>query len=137
MSWDLAISENGDLIVSGHGDLLGRTGEDLIEQRIRVRLTVFRGGWVYDTRKTLGSNLHRLIGMSPTEAASSAPQLVREALRDMDEEITVEDIDVITTSKDISLIIHYRINEMNQGVVTSTPERVLTYSLPMSANGGE
>lgn len=141
LPWDLAISEFGDLIFSGHGDLLGRSGQDLIEQRIRLRLMIQRGGWVYDTEKRLGSNLFRLINTPSGAIKQSAVQIVREALRGLDE-ITVEDVNVsIDDSGSLVLVIYYRVQETRQGVVTSSVERTLAIALPdsvtSSQGGGE
>lgn len=132
--WDLAIADNGDLIISGHQDLLGRSGTDLLEQRIRLRLMIHRGSWALDNQKTLGSNLYRLVGMTPTDAAQAAPALVREALRSMSE-IVVDDVHVAATDTDITLVIFYHTAEVSQGLVSSGEEQQLTISLPVAATG--
>lgn len=89
--FDLALSPNGDLILAGNRDLAGISGADLVEQRIRLRLRLRRGTWVYDENETLGSQLHRMIGMAPEEAHNSVGAYVREALRTMDD-INVDDV---------------------------------------------
>jgi hypothetical protein len=45
MSYDLAISEHGDLILAGNRDLGGVSGVDLLNQRIQTRLRLHRGSW--------------------------------------------------------------------------------------------
>jgi phage baseplate assembly protein W len=135
MSWDLALSEHGDLIFAANRDLAGISGIDLIEQRMRIRMVVHRGSWVYDTDQTLGSNLRRLIGMSPEQAASTAPALVREALRAMDE-ITVDDVNVQATDRDITLIVLYKLRISPNALGGPTQEqRQLAITLPIVAGG--
>jgi hypothetical protein len=92
MSYDLAISEHGDLILAGNRDLAGVSGTDLINQRIVIRLTIQRGAWIFDTNGTLGSFLFRLLGQSP-QSALETDSYVREALRGMTD-ISVEDVTV-------------------------------------------
>ena len=88
--YDLAISEHGDLILSGNRDLAGVSGTDLIDQRIKLRLTIHRGVWFFDADGTLGSNLFRVLGAAP-QSALEVEAHVREALRPMPE-ISIEDI---------------------------------------------
>lgn len=90
MSYDLAISEHGDLIVAGNRDLAGVSGVDLLDQRIVVRLTIHRGTWFFDTDGTLGSFLYRVLGQAP-QSALEIDSYVREALRPMTE-ISIEEV---------------------------------------------
>lgn len=133
MAWDLAISENGDLIISGHRDLLGRSGQDLIEQRIRLRLSIRRGSWIYDTDGTLGSNLFQLINMPPDRAQQAARAFVNEALRGMNE-IVVDDVDVTYDSHSVTLIVNYRMKDVNTGFI-EPGELSLSIALPLAAAG--
>jgi hypothetical protein len=89
MAYDLAISEFGDLVFGANKDLAGTSGVDLIKQRISLRLRLVRGEWVYDEDKTLGSSLHNLFSMSAEQSHTAIEPLVREALRPMDDEITI------------------------------------------------
>jgi hypothetical protein len=132
--WDLAIADNGDLIISGHRDLLGRSGSDLLEQRMKIRMLVQRGAWALDTTKTFGSNLRRLIGMPPETAAQAAPALVREALRGMDE-IVVDEVQISYTNKDITVIAFYHTQETSGGVLVSSEEKQFAITLPVAATG--
>lgn len=108
MSFDLAIATNGDLILSASRDLQGATGIAIIEQRIRLRLQLNRGAWIYDSRGKLGSNLNELFGLEPEIAAQRVVPLVREALRPM-EEIEVEDVIASPGVSEITVIIYYRL----------------------------
>jgi hypothetical protein len=107
MSYDLAISENGDLIMTANRDLSGISGSALLEQRIRLRLRVRRGQWIFDSTQTLGSQLFTLSGLPAADASKYARAYVLEALKDM-EEISVEDVQIQQTTKDISLIVVYQ-----------------------------
>lgn len=131
--WDLAISDHGDLILSGHRDLQGRSGSDLIEQRMRLRMMVTRGAWPLDSTKTFGSNLSRLIGMSPQAAAQAAPAFVQEALRGIDE-IIVDAVAVEPSDHDLKVNVLYRMQDISQGFVSSE-ELQLTITLPVSVSG--
>src|SRR5262245_14831363 len=90
MSYDLVVSEHGDLIMSSNRDLAGGSGADLIEQRIKIRLRMHRGSWFYDLNDTLGSMLYQIIGNHP-ESSLQVDSRVREALQPMDE-ISIEEI---------------------------------------------
>lgn len=107
MAYDVAISNNGDLIFTSHRDLAGISGSALIEQRIRLRLRLHRGQWIFDANATLGSQLFTLSGKRPEDAQKYVQAYVREALRDM-AEISVEDVQVVATAKDISLTVVYQ-----------------------------
>lgn len=107
MAYDVAISNNGDLVFTAHRDLAGISGSALIEQRIRLRLRLHRGQWIFDADATLGSQLFTLSGKRPEDAQKYVQAYVREALRDM-VEISVEDVQVVATAKDISLTIVYQ-----------------------------
>jgi hypothetical protein len=106
--YDIAMSEHGDLVVSGSRDLAGISGTDLIEQRIRTRLRIRRGSWVYDTEGDLGSNLERVINQEPTQAERSIQNYVREALEPM-EEISVVGVTTDYTDLSLTLSVQYQL----------------------------
>jgi phage gp46-like protein len=116
MAFDLAISEHGDLIMTAHRDLAGISGSGLVEQRMRIRMMLHRGEWIFDSTASLGSQLHTLSGMPSDQASRYASAYVREALKDM-EEISVEDVQVITTSHDITLVVHYQTQLTEDGSI--------------------
>jgi hypothetical protein len=93
MPFDLAISEKGDLVVAGNRDLQGTSGNPLVEQRIRLRLQIPRGSWLYDEDKTLGSLAHQIMKSRP-DRAYDLPSIVQEALRPM-EDITVHEVEIV------------------------------------------
>lgn len=112
MSYDLAISDHGDLIVTAHRDLAGISGQALIEQRIKIRLRLHRGAWIFDTTKTLGSQLFTLSGLPTEKAQVYVDAYVREALKEMDE-ISVTEVQVVSTTHDVSLVVSYQL-ELSQ-----------------------
>lgn len=93
--YDLAVSENGDLMFQANRDLLGVSGAALIEQRIRTRLKIPRGSWTYDDDKSLGSRLHIVLNHDVERAMTEIPVFVREALDEM-EDITILDVSLDT-----------------------------------------
>jgi hypothetical protein len=82
LSYDLAISPHGDLIMAGNRDLGGVSGDDLVSQRITVRLTVHRAAWYFDEDGTFGSTLYEVMG-KPAGEAIEIDSRVREALEPM------------------------------------------------------
>jgi phage gp46-like protein len=134
VAYDLAISEHGDLVVSGNRDLAGISGIDLIEQRIRMRLRMRRGEWLYDANSTLGSNLHQLTSMKPDTIASAAQQYVREALRGMTE-ISLDDVQVQMTNRDMTLIVFYQIEDDESDESSEIQELQVTLQAAVEAGG--
>jgi len=134
--FDLAFSSPGDLIVAGNGDLAGISGTDLLEQRIRLRLTMHRDSWVYDATSTLGSLLYKLIGMSPEQADSVVEPYVRDALRPMADEITVDQVwhsvEQINdmTPRGITIVVLYRVVASSESIGGEV-EQQLAISLPL------
>ena len=110
MSWDLAISDAGDFIFSAH-DLAGVSGTDLLNQRITTRLKLHRGEWTYDDSETLGSQLYRLTAEHGPHAQTTAVAYARDALRDMQNEIRLDTVDVqlSDTGDHVILIVHYTV----------------------------
>lgn len=106
--YDLALSEHGDLVIAGNRDLAGISGIDLIEQRIRTRLKVYRGSWVYDEDQTFGSNLFQAVSLPPDQVEERINGYVREALQPMDD-ISVVDVGVVTTSHDATVFVSYQV----------------------------
>jgi hypothetical protein len=135
ISYDLALSGHGDLVVSGNRDLAGISGTDLIEQRIRLRLRVQRGSWIYDETQTLGSNLNNVIGMEPERAQSVADNLVREALIRMTE-ITVSGVTLIYGDKDVTTVVHYQITSEGEGSEGSEEAEVHDLTITLQSAGG-
>src|SRR5215831_7743811 len=126
MAYDLALSALGDLVVAGNRDLAGISGTDLIEQRIRMRLRIQRGSWIYDPTDTLGSNLNDVIGMDHNRAQTAADAFIREALVRMTE-IVVDGVTLVFGDKDITCIVHYQI--VSEGETEEAESHDLTISL--------
>lgn len=137
MAFDLAISGNGDLIISGARDLQGVSGVPLLEQRMLIRLRIARGSWIYDTDGSLGSTLFSLLHESPDEVSDRAPAIVREALRGMENEISIDDVEASVVDDSLVLVIGYRVAEITDGVggggvVDYTDPLTFTVSIPVS-----
>lgn len=117
MSWDLAISAAGDLVFSPgdivfseSADLSGISGIDLVEQRMILRLKVERGSWVYDEDLSFGSQLTKLMSMTPTTGMVQVDAYVREALREITE-IQVDAVNVSLDGSSLVLIIDYHVTD--------------------------
>lgn len=85
MPVDLAFDfKGGDLAVAPNKDLDRKTGSDLVEQRIRVRLKIVQGTWLLDpTGGSLGSRLVDALRLPMFRATTEIPLIVQEALEPM------------------------------------------------------
>lgn len=110
MAYDIAISDLGDLLFAGNRDLQGIGGEAQVEQRIKLRLRIHRGTWIYDEDKNLGSSLSELSLTSPEKAEPRVNAMVREALRPM-EDTVVNNVYVGQTETDIWVMVEYTYTE--------------------------
>lgn len=122
MPVDLAFDfKVGDLAVAPNKDLDRKTGADLVEQRIRVRLKIIQGSWLLDpTGGSLGSRLVDALRLPMFRATTEIPLMVQEALEPMDD-ISVTNV-VVTPDEDdsssVSLAIYYTILD-DSGLTTS------------------
>lgn len=132
MAYDLALSDHGDLVISGSRDLAGVSGTDLLEQRIRVRLIVTRDTWVLNPE--FGSLLQRAINLEPTLAQDAVDGFVREALADMNE-ITVVEVQVDHADHHISLNVRYQVLGDTDGAETDIRELQVTLHDATEAGG--
>lgn len=132
--FDLAISEHGDLIFAANRDLLGVDGTTLIEQRIRTRLKIPRGSWVYDVDQSLGSRIHIVLNHDVERAHSEIPMFVKEALDEM-EDVSIGEVQLISddAGRQVSVYVGYSIETLPDGAgEPSTPnEDELILSLPL------
>lgn len=108
MPFDLALSENGDLIFSAIRDLQGIASIGQVNQRIRTRLKIPLGTWIYDEDGTLGSQLFTLSNMNPNEAQTRTEAYVREALRPMDD-IDVDHVELEYIGNSVNVNVFYRL----------------------------
>lgn len=105
MAYDLKLGEHGDLILAPNRDILGVAGPELVAQRIRNRLLIQRGTWVYDKEDQLGSMLHTLFaGEVLDEAAERATMLVHEACRPMDD-VSITGVELAEDEDSNSLVV--------------------------------
>jgi hypothetical protein len=130
--YDLALSENGDLIFAGNRDFQGVSGTPLIEQRIRTRMKIPRGSWVYDVNQRIGSRIHRALQQPPERAATEIPIYVREALDDMDD-VAIGEVHIDAAGRTLNLVIDYSITTLPEGagepIATESDQLIL--SLPL------
>jgi len=133
MAWDLALGPTDDLVISSHKDLLGVSGLDLVEQRIRLRLKIVRGSWIYDETGALGSRVASVIGKSSDQAMSELTAYVHEALALM-EDIVISNVTLEAVDKDrsIKLTVKYLTEADNAAIPfssadTQVREAVITF----------
>jgi phage baseplate assembly protein W len=142
--YDLVISEHGDLVMAGNRDLAGVSGIDLLEQRMRIRLMLHRGSWAFDPDDTLGSALYTLMGMPPDSAGGSIDPLVRQALKPMENEISVDEVwiayeqsdgaftqEAPAVSRSILVIVVYHVQPSSDEIATEIEPRRLEVVLPL------
>jgi len=113
MSYDLALGPTNDLIFAANRDLLGVSGTAIYDQRIKTRLKIRRGTWVFDSEKKLGSRIELVLGRSSDRAASEVTAFVHEALDDMEDIVVtgvqVEIPDAATRASMLALKVSYTI----------------------------
>jgi hypothetical protein len=113
MAVDLAFDfKVGDLAIAPNKDLDRKTGSDLVEQRIRVRLKIIQGSWLLDpTGGSLGSRLIDALRLPMFRAVTEIPLIVQEALEPMDD-INVTNVVAAPNEDDsssVDLTIYYSI----------------------------
>jgi len=132
--YDLALSEHGDLVIAGNRDLAGISGTDLIEQRMRLRLKIRRGSWLYDDEGDLGSNLEQVTNSEPERAEQSIQNYVQQALEPM-EEISVVSITTDYTDLNLTLSVQYQLTDIEGEAEGEIQELEIT--LQGAAQAGE
>lgn len=133
MSWDIAFSPVGDIVLAADGDLAGISGIDLVQQRMMLRLKITRGSWTYDEDGSLGSQLSRLTSMSTQAALAQVDANVREALRDMTE-IEVGEIEITDNGRALVLLVNYSILEETVSMVDENQQQL---EVVISATAGD
>lgn len=129
MAFDLALAANGDLVFAANRDWLGVSGTPQIEQRMRLRMKIPRGSWVYDENQRIGSRIHRVLRQTPDRAAVEIPIFVREALDDMND-ISIGDVQVTSDGRSISVVINYQVTTLPEGA--GEPENESTDQMILS-----
>ena len=125
MPVDLALSEHNDLIMGANMDYSPIFDTALIEQRIRLRLKMTRGEWIYDEAKTLGSDLRRVMHGDFEKAQSAISALVHQALRPMTD-ISLATVEVKAdenNERNLFIIVNY---SPNRFVAPSGEQAVFT-----------
>jgi hypothetical protein len=106
----LAIDFNtGDLLLAPNKDFDVRTGTQVTEQRIRVRLKVRQGEWVLDPSDgQLGSRLLEIMRLPRWRAEAEAELAIREALEPM-EDIQLSEV-IVSLSEENSRALNVTIS---------------------------
>jgi phage baseplate assembly protein W len=130
MAFDLALAPNGDLVFAANRDWLGVSGTPQIEQRMRTRIKIPRGSWVYDENQGLGSRIHRVLQQAPDRAVIEIPVFIREALDDMDD-IAIQDVQVVMDGRSVRVVIDYAVMTLPEAA-EETAETESTDQLIMS-----
>jgi phage gp46-like protein len=126
--WDLQISNFSDIVFGPSRDWQPITGEDLLKQRIMLRLRMQRGSWILDDTHDLGSNLHLSLRMQQPIALEELDTLVAEALEPMSDEITISDIEVKPSETDeraVDLLVKFRRVLPPEAQVAISPSQIL------------
>jgi len=114
MSYDLALGPTNDLVFAANRDLLGVSGRAMYDQRIKTRLKIRRGTWVFDVEKKLGSRLDLVLGRASESAMTEVTAFVHEALDGMDD-VTITSVEVTSPDENtrfsiLSIKVGYFVN---------------------------
>lgn len=110
MSWDFILDrKTGDWVFDGNTDSMGVDGDELIRQRIFIRMKIPRGTFIYDTNKTLGSRAYQALRFSSERNIRDLPSIVFEALEEMTD-ISISNVDVTADEETQSarVTVHYK-----------------------------
>jgi len=135
MPFDLAISQYGDLIFTGGRDLEYVEGSQLVNQRIINRLRIKRGSWIFNRDSSLGSDLDSALGKSFEHQLDNFPNMVATALEPMNQEIEIQDVQVTTSVRGVTLIIQYSRIQPNSPPEFSPPVTELLIPVGMLGIG--
>lgn len=137
MPFDLAISEFDDLLFSASGDMLGASGQALMEQRIRLRLKIIRGSWLYDSTDRLGSFLHTIPAGSLEDVQEQVEVIVRDALAPMNDiVVTGVEIERITPGGMIIVQVQYDLSETDTIDTSADVEMSGSLTVQLPGAGG-
>lgn len=124
----------GDLMFGPSRDLLAAVDDRVIKQRIRARLVIPRGTWLYDDDSTLGSMLYVTTSYLPERALREIPALARDALSFMPD-IRVTDVAVrqnVDDATKIEIQISYQPITINDRGETVTAANEAVFNLPVA-----
>jgi hypothetical protein len=131
--YDLAIDfRTRDLIVASNKDMSGRSGTDILFQRIHIRLMVARESWrlTQETRE-FGSRISTLLRVGQGTALASIEAAVLDALTDMTD-ISVNKVVASvspTDSRKIQVDITFR-PVPSTGIIRTRDDIVMSFLLP-------
>lgn len=118
---DLKLNEDGDLDITD-GKASTVTGVDLIRQRHRIRLSLFRGEWPFDRSKGI-PYYEEILGIKPFTQALAAKR-IRETLLEVDGTRDVLDITFTFEAATRKMSVKYSALVVVDGVPDSFQESV-------------
>ncbi len=136
MAYDIAIDlATGDFIFSPSNDIAGVQGDQLLIQRVHVRLMIERGSFPYDPSDgLLGSRLRTLLRVPTQRALREAQLMIEEALAPMTD-ITVTNVSVEVNKenpREVDIHITFRDNENQSALIGTLAERTTVITIPTS-----
>jgi hypothetical protein len=115
MPWDIAFHpDTGDWLFNAQTDLQSVSGPEQTLQRIKTRLRIHAGSWIYDTDHSLGSELFAGLRIPRDRAIAEIPAYIEQALAPMTD-ISVEDvqIDEGSNERELEVLVKYRFTGVN------------------------
>lgn len=111
MAFDIAIDNNGDLVFAGNRDLLSVREEEVIQQRIRIRLLIPLGSMTFDGEEIIGSDIYAALRYTEIDEKlfDDLALRIQESLTPM-EDIVLSDVRITVNShKNLEIIVVYSI----------------------------
>lgn len=111
MAWDIAFHPGtGDWLFNARRDFTSVSGPDQIEQRIHTRIRIHLGEWIYDKKRTLGSQLNSALRMPRNRVLGEIPLMLQQALAPM------QDVDILSIEveepdpnlREVRVHVHFR-----------------------------
>lgn len=138
MSWDFRLDrETGDWVFDGNRDMMGVDSDELIRQRIYIRMRIPRGSFIYDTEKVLGSRAYSALRFSTERNLRDLPTIVEEALEGMDDiSVTSIEVEADENDKRMDVVIHYVHADTSVPLPLEVRQKAIVISLPLPASAG-
>jgi hypothetical protein len=135
MAFDIAVDfkRGGDLVFTPNLDYQGVRGEQVVAQRIMLRLMVERG-WIGDPTDALGSRLRDALHLPRERALQELRLYVEEALAPMND-VTIMDVEIEQDENDarsVRVILSYAVIEPGeQPALDIQVQERLTIDIPV------
>jgi len=133
LAYDIAVDfkRGGDLVFTPNLDFQGMRGEQVVAQRIMLRLMVERG-WDGDTSDALGSRLKDALHLPRDRALRELRLYIEEALAPMDD-ISIINVSVESENvRSVTVVITYAVIEPGeQPALDIQVQERLTFEVPV------